>query len=316
VAKTQFGPRIHAAIAYLGSVHKVGRRGIVEIMNTLFGLDLSLGTGCDCLERVSQELAPITEQLRKTLAESAHLNADETGWKNRGKHHFPWTFVSQWVVYFVVRASRGSKVLREILGETFHGIITSDDHSAYSAYHKHGIRQLCWAHLIRKFKDLKERRASPHAYLFARNMLKEVGHVFGCWYAFREGFINREQLLGATQLMRARMKRYCLLYQDSTDAEVRTRARRTLKNCDHLFTFLVHEGVEPTNNRAEQALRPAVQWRKLGFGSQSESGERFAERILTVTRTCQIQGKNPFSYLAILMHAGFADKSRPTLLPK
>jgi transposase len=314
VAATQFGPRVHAAIAYLSSVHKVGRRGIVEIMNTLFGLDLALGTVCNCVERVNQELEPVAEDLRETLAESSHLNIDETGWKCQGKRRYLWTFVSAMVVYFAVRASRGSQVLREVVGETFAGVIISDDHSAYSAYHKHGIRQLCWAHLIRKFKDLKDRRASPDACVFARNMLREVGHIFSCWHAFREGYLERQQLLAATQLMRARMKKYCLAYRDSADAQVRTRARRTLKNWDHLFTFLIHEGVEPTNNLSEQALRPAVQWRKLSFGNQSESGERFTERILTITRTCQLHRRNAFEYLAVLMQAAFKGEARPSVL--
>jgi len=181
-------------------------------------------------------------------------------------------FVSPLVVYFSIAASRGAKVLGSILGAAFKGVITSDDHSAYGSYHNNGVRQLCWAHLIRKFKGLKDSRGSPDAYVFAKNMLKEVGHIFACWHAFRKGLISRRQLLDATTLARARMKRYCLKYQSSPDQAVRTRAKRTLKNWAHLFTFLSYEGVEPTNNAAEQALRPAVQWRKLCFGNQSAAG--------------------------------------------
>jgi hypothetical protein len=145
-------------------------------------------------------------------------------------------------------------------------------------------------------------------------MLKEAGHMFGCWHAFREGYISRRQLQDATVLIRARMKRYCLKYQESSDAQVRTRAKRTLKNWPHLFTFLFNEGVEPTNNGAESALRPAVQWRKLCFGNQSEPGERFTERILTVTRTCQLRGKNPFHFLSDLMASAFKGLPRPSLV--
>jgi transposase len=96
---------------------------------------------------------------------------------------------------------------------------------------------------------------------------------------------------------------------------VQKRARRFLKNWDHLFTFLSHEGVEPTNNAAERALRPAVQWRKICLGNQSQDGERFTERILTVTRTCQAQNKNAFEFLAQLMDAHFQKYPLPSLLP-
>jgi transposase len=314
VAQSQFGPRVHGAIAYLTSVHKIGRRGIVEILNTFFGLSLCLGSVCNCIDRVSPELEPVSEEVRQTLSESGNLNIDETGWKCKGNRRYLWVFVSPLAVYFSIAASRGAKVLKSVLGEVFNRVITSDDHSAYSSYHKNGLRQLCWAHLIRKLKNLKESRSSPEAYVFSKNMLNEVGHIFSCWYAFREGVINRQELLNATALMRARMKRYCTAYQNSPDAPLRTRAKRTLDNWPHLFTFLTHEGVEPTNNIAERAVRPAVQWRKLCFGNQSENGERFTERILTVTRTCQLQGKNPFHFLSELMAAAFNGLPRPAIL--
>lgn len=314
VAQSQFGPKVHGAIGYFTSVHKIGRRGIVEIMNTLCGLPLCLGSVCNCIQRVNPELEPVVEEARQSLTESANLNADETGWKCKGERHYLWVFVSPLVVYFRLAASRGAKVIRSVLGDVFKGVITSDDHSAYSSYHKKGIRQLCWAHIIRKLKALKDGRASPDAYIFSKNMLKEVGQIFSCWHAFREGVINREQLLNATTLMRARMKRYCQKYLVSPDGEVRTRAKRLLDNWNHLFTFLTHEGVEPTNNAGERAIRPAVQWRKICFGNQSDEGERFTERILTVTRTCQLQGKNPFHFLCELMEAAFKGCPRPSLI--
>ena len=314
VAQSQFGPRVHAAIGYLTSVHRIGRRGIVEILNTFFDLGLCLGTICNCIDRVSSELVPVVEEAREALRTSGNLNIDETGWKCQGQRRYLWVFVSSLVVYFSVAVSRGAKVLRSILGETFQGVITSDDHSAYSCYHKNGVRQLCWSHIIRKLKGLKESRSSPDAYLLAKYLLKEIGHIFECWHALREGYIDRRQLGNATVLMRARMKGYCMRYRSSPDPQVRTRCKQMLHNWPHLFTFLTHEGVEPTNNSAERAIRPAVQWRKLCFGNQSEAGERFTERILTVTRTCQLQGKNPFHFLSDLMHAASHGLQRPSLL--
>ena len=314
VTQSQFGPRVHGAIAYLTSVHKIGRRGIVEILNTLFGVDLCLGSVCNCIERVSPELESAAEEVRQTVSQSDNLNIDETGWKCKGDRRYLWVFVAPLAVYFSIAASRGAKVLKSVLGDVFTGVITSDDHSAYRSYHKNGIRQLCWAHIIRKLKALKDGRASPDAYIFSKNMLKEIGRIFRCWYAFRGGYITREQLLNATQLMRARMKRSCQKYLGSADADVCTRAKRLLDNWEHLFTFLTHEGVEPTNNIAERNVRPAVQWRKLCFGNQSSNGERFTERILTVTRTCQLRGKNPFHFLSEVMQAAFNGTPRPSLL--
>jgi transposase len=251
VSQSSFGPGVHAAAAYLTSVHRATRRGIVEIMNTFFGLDVCLGSVCNMIERMSSELEPVVEEAKETLTQAGNLNIDETGWRCKGIRRYLWVFVSPLVVCYFIAASRGAKVLKSVLGDVFEGVITSDDHSAYSSFQKGGVRQLCWAHIIRKLKALKDSRSSPDAYLFARNMLKEVGHIFSCWHAFREGFISRDELLGATTLMRARMRRYCNKYQNSPDGAVRTRAKRLSDNWPHLFTFLTLEGVEPTNNAAE-----------------------------------------------------------------
>jgi len=314
VAESNFGPGVHAAVAYLASVHRGTRRGIAEIMRTILNLDISLGAICRILERVSLACAPETEHIRENIAEAQSLNIDETGWKSAGNPRWLWVFVSSVAVFFRVASSRGSQVLQSVLGETFSGIITSDDHSAYNKYHNSGVRQLCWAHLIRKLKALKDGRASPDAYLFARHMLKEAGTLFSYWHAFKESGCTREELWQATALIRGRMKSSCLRYRNSSDKSVRTRAAGFLKNWDILFTFLRVEGVEPTNNTSERAIRPAVQWRKICFGNQSCDGERFTERILTVTRTCQMQKRNAFQFLTHLMSAFFRQEPLPSLV--
>jgi transposase len=161
----------------------------VEILNTLFGLNLCVGTVCNSIDRLSTELETVTEEVRQALPTAPTLHIDETGWKCKGLRRYLRVFVTHAVIYFTISNSRGSKVIGSVLGESYQGVIISDDHSAYSCYHKHGLRQLCWSHLIRKFKGLKDSRSSPDAYLFAKHMLKETGHMFGCWHAFREGHI-------------------------------------------------------------------------------------------------------------------------------
>lgn len=313
VARSSFGPRVHAAVGWLGTAHRVSKRGVAEIMENLFGIDISTGALCNAAERVSEACEPVTGQIKRYTASAAALNADETGWKCKGQRRYLWTFVTAVTAVFTISPSRGSKVIKEMLGDTFAGVLTSDDHSAYRKYQKNGRRQLCWAHLIRKFKPLKERGDSPDAFLFAKNMLAEAGRMFTIWHAFPESGCSRRELWLATALVRGRMKSLCLRYQNSEDGEVRTRAKRLLDNWDHLFTFLEVEGVEPTNNAAERALRPYVQMRKLCFGSQSYWGERYAERLFSVIQTCRMQGVNPFHFLVGLMQADFGGKAVPSL---
>jgi len=313
VAKSEFGPRVHAAIAYLIAVHRVSRRGIADIMDTLFNINISTGAICNVAERVSDACLPVVGAIKQYVASSAlSLNIDETGWKYKGKRRYLWTFVAVRAVLFHVSPSCGAKVLREVLGDTFAGIITSDDHSAYNSYHKNGLRQLCWAHLIRKLKALKDDRSSPHAYCFARNMLKEIGTIFSRWHAFQNSGGSRDKLWLDTLPMRERMYDYCHIFRYSSDPRLQTRTKRFLANWQHLFNFLKYDGVQPTNNAAERAIRPAVQWRKICFGSQSEIGEHFTERLLSVVGTCRMHGINAFQFLAMAVNATFSTKQ---LLP-
>ena len=308
VAVSNFGPGVHAAIVYLISVHRVTRRGIAEIMATLFGIEISTGAVCKAAERVSTACAPVVGAIKRYVATATVLNIDETGWKNKGDRRYLWCFVAPLAVLFHISKSRGAKVLREILGPIFAGIIGSDDHSAYNSYHKNGLRQLCWAHLIRKLKALRDDRSSSHAYCFAKNMLKEVGAIFSCWHAFQGSGGSREQLWLDTAPMRECMQDYCDIFLGSTDPLVVTRAKRTLANWEYLFTFLKYEGVEPTNNIAERTIRPTVQWRKICFGSQSDTGERFTERMLSIVGTCRLHGVNPYHFLTKVIHTSFSGK--------
>jgi hypothetical protein len=315
VAHSNFGPRTHAAIAYLASVHRLTRRGIAEIMQSLFGITISTGAVCNAAKRVTKACGPAVGAIKHYTASATALNIDETGWKYQGKRHYLWSFVAPRAVLFHVSPSRGAKVLREVLGDSFAGVITSDDHSAYASYHKKGLRQLCWAHIIRKLKALEEDRSSPHAYCFARNMRSEIDAVFSLWHAFLDTGGSREQLLLNTLPMRQRMRDFCVIFRYSSDARVQTRTKRLLDNWQHLFTFLEHDGVQPTNNSAERAIRPAVQWRKICFGSQSKIGEQFTGRLLTVVRTCQLHGLNAFEFLIRLVDASFSVKHPPPCLP-
>ena len=315
VAQSEFGPGVHAVIAYLMAAHRVTRRGITEIMGSIFGISISTGGVCNVAERVSEASIPVVGVIKRYIASATALNIDETGWKNKGKRCYLWTFVAVRAVFFLISPSRGAKVLKEVLGEHFAGIITSDDHSAYHSYHKKGIRQLCWPHLIRKLKALKDGRSSPHAYCFAKNMLKEAGAIFTIWHAFKAHGGSREQLWEKTLPIQERIRDYGHIFLNSKDPLVCTRAKKTLANFDHLFTFLKYKGVEPTNNLAEQKLRPAVQWRKICFGSQSNNGMRFTERLSTVVGTCRINGINPFIFLVDMVAASFSSNLAPPTLP-
>ena len=206
-----------------------------------------------------------------------------------------------------------SKVLKEVLGDVFHGTLCSDMYSSYKAFHK-GDRQFCWAHIIRNLKGVKHACRSPDGVNFSKSMLAEIGRMFALWHAFREERLDRKTLVLKSGPIRARMGRCLQSYHTSDDYDVRQTAKSLLKHWEGLFTFLYHDGVEPTNNMAERALRPAVQWRKICFGNQSEDGEVLTARLLTVTRTCKLQQKDPLAFLVDSIVAQRSGLPAPSLI--
>jgi len=295
-ARSGFGPRLTAFLAHLTGLHRVTRRGCQEIAKTIFGIDICLGSVCKLHQEVSESLAPAHEKAREALPEQEVLNIDETGWKTQGKGRWLWVFVTPFVAFFHVAASRGAKVLKEILGDEYKGVLCSDMYSAYKAFHK-GVRQYCWAHIIRGIKGIKHACRSPDSVKFSKWMLSETGRMFALWHAFRGGDLERQTLVRLSVPIRSRMSKCLQLYRTSSDPDVAKAAKSLLKHWDGLFTFLEYDGVEPTNNAAERGARPAVQWRKICFGNQSNDGELLTARLLTAERSCVLQGRNPFQFL-------------------
>jgi transposase len=313
-AQWAFGPRIQGIGAYLTACHRVSRRGLQEILSTIFGVSICLGSVCNHLEEVGVTLAAECERIKESLTKQPVLNVDESGWKTKGIGRWLWVFVTPVIAYFHVARSRGSKVLKEILGESFSGVLCSDMFSAYKTYHK-GLRQYCWAHIIRTLKGLKHMCRSPDAVRFAKWMLAEAGRLFGVWHAFRQDQIDKETLVRKTVPIRARMAHCLQQYTLSQDCEVAKTARGLLKHWDGLFTFLDIPGVEPTNNSAERGIRPAVQWRKNCYGNQSDQGELLTSRLLTITRTCILQGKNPLDFIVDSILARRSGTTPPSFQP-
>jgi transposase len=313
MARSGFGPRLTAFLAHLTGLHRVTRRGCEEIAKTIFGIDICLGSVCKLHQEVSESLESAHAKVRQTLPEQPVLNVDETGWKTQGKGRWLWVFVTPVVAFFHVAASRGSKVLKEVLGDEYKGILCSDMYSAYKAFHQ-GVRQFCWAHIIRGIKGIKHACRSPDAVKFSKWMLSETGRMFALWHAFKRGDLDRKTLVLKSVPMRARMHKCLQQHVHSSDYDVCKAAESLMKHWSGLFTFLEYEGVEPTNNSAERGVRPAVQWRKICFGNQSEEGELLTARLLTVERTCILKGRNPFHFLVQSVIAYRIGQPAPSLL--
>jgi transposase len=314
------GVRLTAVTSYLIGLRKMTRRDVAGTMLDLFGVDISVGSVQKAWEETADAVAAPYTELEQALPTEPVLNGDETGSRTNGDKRWVWVLCSSWFVFYHIACSRGVEVLVELLGKAFAGILCSDRCPTYLSYHK-GLAQFCWAHLQRTLKGIREFASTEDAVHFARDMLAAVGRMFALWYRFRGEAGPGEPLLSRDELIQQSIpiqKKICGLgakFLDSEDREVRNLARAFYVHWDKLFTFIEQEGVEPTNNVSERALRLFVLIRKITYGNRSAQGEIALARILTVVQTCKLQQRPLLSYLVTAVHCHRRRQPAPSLRP-
>jgi transposase len=311
------GENLQAHMAYFTAEAKLSRRSVQAVMGEVFHIPLAVGTIQNRLEETSEILKPVCEALENELPKQPVVNIDETSYPHNKKLNWLWAFVTSTFAFFTLQTSRGSQVLRKVLGGLYDGIIICDRFSAYVKYHKDracGLIQLCWAHIIRDVKALQNELALESDLIFSVVMRKRIGALFRLWHAHKRGKISRAQLIAAAEPLIAAMRAFVEHNQQNPSREVASFNRQLLKRWDSLFTFIYHEGVEPTNNLAERLIRPGVQTRKISYCTRSENGQWLRARLLTVSQTCRIQQRNALDFYCTAISAHRNNLAMPSLL--
>jgi transposase len=302
-----------ALIAYLTVVCRMPRRVTLALLEQVLGVEISLGTVQQCWENVSAAVEEPCEQVREQLARERVVNTDTTGWRNNGKNRYLHAFVAATFAYYAIAVTQGSAFLKQILGPVFAGILCSDRFSSYVKYHK-GTAQYCWSHFKRNILGVLEFTKKTEVERFCRNALALQARLFRLWHKFRQGGIDRPTLIQRAVRIEQEFFGLAERHLESADRQVANLAYAMFVQCPRWFAFIEHEGVEPTNNVAERVLRTGVQWRKICFGNRSQVGEVATARLLTVTQTCRLQGRNALQYLSQAVIAHRRHEPVPSLL--
>jgi len=309
------GPRLVAFVSFLTVLCRTPRRKVEQLLESALGISIALGSTQKHVEETSEALQAPCQELQQQLRSEPVLNGDETGWRKDGEKRWLWVLVARAFAYFVVACSRSAKVLEQLLGPSFAGILCSDRFSAYIKYHK-GIAQFCWAHLKRDILGIGQLGKTTDADHFARDALALHARLFRLWHCYRGGTIDREQLIAKAMPIEKRFFALGERYLDSKDAAVCALAALFFAHTERLFAFIDHPGVEPTNNISESTIRTAVQWRKICFGNRSDAGEVATARLLTAAATCSIQKRNLLHYLTAAIRCHRQGLPVPSLLPQ
>lgn len=307
-----FGPRLSAFVAYLKGGCHASYTTVQSVLGDVLGVRVSTGFLAKVVDKASVALALPYEELQGALRAEPWLNVDETGHKEHGKRLWTWCFRAPGYTVFRIDPSRGSDVLREVLGETFGGVLGADYFSAYRKYMGDcDVRvQFCFAHLIRDVRFLTT-LTDKVTKRYGQRVLKAIKVMFEV--------LHREATMSPAKVRLAleNAKKEVILKVRSAPArrEAQNIAERFKKNAAAYFEFISTPGVEPTNNLAEQAIRFVVIDRKVTQGTRGKRGRTWCERIWTTMATCAQQTQSAFDFLAQAVHANFSGKPPPSLLP-
>lgn len=305
----QAGPRLIAFVGLLMACFRQSKRRAAQFLSMILNQPASAGWMITLQNRAAEAVLPAYNELAKQLPQEPILNIDESPTKEGQNKSWLWTFVAATFTFFACRISRAADVPKELLGVQFAGVVHCDRARMYWAFDN---LQWCWAHLKRDFQALID-SPCPTAKRLGHDLMRPTKELFALWQKVRDGTISRRWFRCQMQPIRQQVE--SLLLRGYFNARVAGFCKELYEHRERLWTFVEIEGVEPTNNAAEQALRHAVIWRKLSFGTQSASGSRFVERLLTVIETCRRQKRNVFSWLVTTVQAHLSGQHAPSLLP-
>jgi len=309
VRRNIFGPGVLSLVGILTGMLNTSKRKALAVINEVFHVPMSLGGLSNCEARIAEAIEKPYNDTLEQVRQQEVAHADETGWPRGNRERgWLWAFCCTTAGVFMVHAHRSQQAARKLLGD-FVGKLISDRYNAYKGYKL--IRQICWAHLKRDCKAISETdgrlgKIGLELHTLAKQILKIRNRV-------RDGTLRWKTFQRRMPELQTRVE--SLLQSGARfDGNLGGKCRDILKHKKYLWTFVEDQAVAPTNNFAEQLVRQGVLWRKTSFGTQSERGARYVERILTVCATCRLQNRSIIEYLRHACHNHLHGMLAPNLV--
>lgn len=317
-----FKERITSLVAFMKNVCHASFSTIRKFIRDVLCEKVSRGYLRKVIDKVSQSLEGPYNELLARLPLETTINVDETGHKDNGDRFWTWVFRAEMYVLFRIDKSRGSKVLIEVLGKEFNGVIGCDYFSAYRKYMKdfNVSLQFCIAHLIRDIRFLTTLK-DTETKAYGKRLLDKVKHLFKIIHDSTD--MTQQAFTTALEQAKQDIKEAALNDVPSkldkkgkeTKRAAQNMAKRFRKHGEAYFEFITTPDIDPTNNVAEQAIRFVVIDRHITQGTRSQKGRKSNERLWTVIATCALQGRSAFNFILESVRAFFQGNPSPSLLP-
>jgi transposase len=291
--------------------YRLSKRMVQTFCADVLGVPICAGQVCASEADTAAATGPVVQELREYV-QSQPANVDETGWWQKQQRGWLWTVVTRAVTVFTVALSRAATVAQELVDPSAGQVITTDRYKGY-LWLPLRQRQVCWAHLVRDFQAMVDRASAGSA--SGEELLCCAEDLFTWWHRVRDGTLSRSTFRRYVAELRPWVRSQLEAGSVCACAKTAGACREILAVEPALWTFARVEGIEPTNNAAERALRHAVLWRKTSHGTDSEIGSQFVGNILTIVATCRQQGRNVLEFLTQCCAAGLCRAKSPSLLP-
>jgi transposase len=306
------GPRLQAVLALMTGAYRMSKRMVQTFCADVLGVPVCAGQVSALETATAAATEPVVQELRQYVRNQP-ANVDETGWWQKRQRSWLWAVVTQAVTVFAIALSRAGSVARGLIDPSAGQVITTDRYKGY-LWLPLRQRQVCWAHLIRDFQAMVDRANAGSA--IGEELLCCAQDLFTWWYRVRDGTLKRSTFRQYMGVVRSMVREQLQAGAVCGCAKTAGVCRALLAVEPALWTFVRVEGIEPTNNAVERALRHVVQWRKTSYGTDSEGGSRFVENILSVVATCRQQGKAVLEFLTRCCSARLLESDSPSLLPE
>jgi len=307
----QCGPRLAAFTGLLMGHFRQSKRRTSMFLGDLLNIPCSPAWTVKIQNLISDAVAASYEQLRGQLEKQPQLFVDESPTKEKQSKTWLWVAVAESFAVFGIFGNRSRESLVSLVGD-YSGVILNCDRA--KMYLDGKRLQWCWAHLKRDIQKLID-SSDNQVKRLGQDLMREHRKLFEQWGRYKSGEITWRGFRQLAAPIREQFNGYLLRGRFSRNDKLIGFCDELWPRRQHLWTFIQVEGIEPTNNTAERALRPAVIYRKLSFGTQSRAGSRYLERILTISETCRLQNRNAYEFLIESMRAKFAGTAGPSLLP-
>jgi transposase len=305
-----FGPCLTAVVVLLTGAYHLSRRKTKRLLHELFGISVSTGAISAMERRTSSALAEAHEEAQREVQYAGVKHSDATTWLRSGKLASLWVLATTAATVYKIFDDGCRETIRPLFGP-LRGILISDRATVFSFW-RMTLRQVCHAHLLRKFVGFSERDGADGR--IGHELLACVALIFEYWHGYKDGHLTREELRFFMQPLQRDFEQWLVRGKVCGSAGVAGSCADILEHREALWTFVSHEGVEPTNNHAELELRDFVLWRRRSFGTRSARGDRFAERIMTIVRTARKQRLDVLAFLIRSIKASLDGVAAPRLL--